>query len=175
MSDHPFRPVRTAVVLTAVGILATSCQSAPSADPQPDTSAAVTTSPAAPTTSQQQNFTYAWGDTATGPVRVTVGKPEPFITSATALPEGNAPAWRVDITFDNTMNSPFDPSGMFVDGYSDRAKGEPVFDSGVGSVVDLGQVAPGTSDTVTFGFTGPRDAARMVTLRGNGGSLMFTD
>ncbi|MCP2179248.1 hypothetical protein [Prauserella alba] len=120
--------------------------------------------------------TFAFGDTYDGPIRTTVAPPEEFTTSQYAQPAGNEPAWKVAVTFENTTDQPFNVALLTVDGYSDDSKNKDVFDhgQGVGDAMETGELAPGTSADVTYGFTGEPGADRKVTITSMDGSTTVT-
>lgn len=119
---------------------------------------------------------FAFGDTYDGPLRTTVSAPEEFTTSDYAQPEGGADAWKVTVTYENTLDEPYPVALLGVDGYSNNQKNSDVFDSaqGVGNAMETGDVAPGTSAEVVYGFTGEPGADRKLVISSMDGSTQVT-
>lgn len=99
---------------------------------------------------------HRFGETYTeGMVHTRVGEPEPFSTSQFAYP-ANGPAWRVDVTLDNTSEVPQQVAALQVRGSVDGRMAQQVFDpaKGLHSLVQVGVLAPHQRITVPMAFSG---------------------
>lgn len=159
----PRRPIVVAALITTA-LAAVACSAGDAGQN--------TQTPQLASSSASEPDSYAFGETFDGPIRTTVAEPETFTTSATAQPQQNADAWKVDVTYENTTDQPFNGVALTVDGYTNNTKGTDVFDSdaGVGNTIDTATFLPGTSATVTYGFTGPPDGNRKVVVSSIDGS-----
>lgn len=126
------------------------------------------------TNDDQDQFTF--GETYDGPLKTTIAAPEDFTTSAHAQPEGDAAAWKFVATYENTLDEPYPVAMLGVDGYSNDQKNSEVFDTaqGVGNAMETGEIAPGATAEVTYGFTGEPDADRRVVISSMDGSTQVT-
>jgi len=125
---------------------------------------------------QDKQTEFTFGDTYDGPLRTTVNAPEDITTSDYAQPEGGAPAWKVTVTYENTLDEPYNVAMLGVDGYTNNQKGTEVFDhaQGVGNAMETGNIAPGTSAEVVYGFTGEPGADRKLVISSMDGSTQVT-
>ncbi|MBB3666390.1 MULTISPECIES: hypothetical protein [Prauserella salsuginis group] len=161
-----------AALLLTIGITTTAC--AETADKPADQ--AQDQASTAENAAEKQPDEFAFGDTYDGPVKTTIAPPEEFTTSQYAQPAGNEPAWKIAVTFENTTDQPFNIALLNVDGYSNDNKNKDVFDHAqeVGDAMETGELAPGTTATATYGFTGEPGAARKVTISSMDGSTTVT-
>lgn len=105
--------------------------------------------------SSQADHRYGWGETAEfGEVAVSVTEPEPFTTSATAMPEQNTQAWKVTITITNGSDEAMNPVTWQIKGRNGSATTPDVMDSdnNLTAGMNVGDIAPGGEVSFEQGY-----------------------
>lgn len=165
-----------ALTLTAAALALTGCAGDNHQDQGSNTNQATQAEQNNQQGGQDKQTEFTFGDTYDGPLRTTVSQPEDITTSDYAQPEGGAPAWTVTVTYENTLDEPYNVAMLGVDGYTNNQKGTEVFDhaQGVGNAMETGNIAPGTSADVVYGFTGEPGADRKLVISSMDGSTQVT-